>query len=299
MVNSKRGLVFLMVLFLIAGVSAEFGYNNLEKPTLRKFVTVINETQLNVNNSDFWDLLDTPNDFHDGAFSGRLNVTEEINLGGFGSVIQDSAGQLFLDGTLATTINQISGGDFYVGATGLLYDNSEKEFGVGFSNPNNILSKLHTTINSADGTSNNNGFLTGLIMQQDGSGDAQLSFYFPGTEFWAVGVDNNDGDKFKISNDANFGLDGNEFQLEDGGDLELGGLINATELCIKGIGCIDDWAAVNSTEVPVWSDIDRIRPNNQSLEVEINNTLVMNGNLTSDESTTVAYWEGDAFVIEG
>jgi hypothetical protein len=52
-------ILALMVLPLIAAPT-DFGYNNLNKPTLSK--TVINYTTKNVNSSEYWDNLDTPLD---------------------------------------------------------------------------------------------------------------------------------------------------------------------------------------------------------------------------------------------
>jgi len=65
MVNSKTNFSFIFLfafVFALSIVSAQtdFGYNNLDLPTLSK--TVINYTQTNVNSSDFWDDLDTPAD---------------------------------------------------------------------------------------------------------------------------------------------------------------------------------------------------------------------------------------------
>ena len=65
MVNSKTKFSFIFLfafVFALSIVSAQtdFGYNNLDLPTLSK--TVINYTQTNVNSSDFWDDLDTPAD---------------------------------------------------------------------------------------------------------------------------------------------------------------------------------------------------------------------------------------------
>jgi len=49
------------------GSSQDFAYNNIDKPTLNS-PTFINYTQVNVNNSDYWDNLDTPLDISGSQF---------------------------------------------------------------------------------------------------------------------------------------------------------------------------------------------------------------------------------------
>ena len=46
---------------------------------------------------------------------------------------------------------------------------------------------------------------TGLTIEQNGTGDAVVQYLFIGGQRWVTGIDNNDGDKFKISSTADVG----------------------------------------------------------------------------------------------
>lgn len=45
----------------------------------------------------------------------------------------------------------------------------------------------------------------GLTIEQDGDGDAIIQFMLTGVRRWCFGIDNSDGDKFKISSSLNVG----------------------------------------------------------------------------------------------
>ena len=42
----------------------------------------------------------------------------------------------------------------------------------------------------------------GLTIEQDGAGDAISQYLLTGTRRWVTGIDNSDGDKFKIASDG-------------------------------------------------------------------------------------------------
>lgn len=54
----------------------------------------------------------------------------------------------------------------------------------------------------------NNGFIqnAGILIDQDGSGDSQLTFRLTGTTTWVAGIDNSDSDKFKLGRGLGWGV---------------------------------------------------------------------------------------------
>ncbi len=66
----------------------------------------------------------------------------------------------------------------------------------------------------------------GITIEQDGAGDATLQFLLTAAKRWVVGIDNSDGDKFKISNSADIGT-GTQITL-DGSGLDVTGTLDAT-----------------------------------------------------------------------
>jgi hypothetical protein len=71
------------------------------------------------------------------------------------------------------------------------YDSTNERLGVGRTDP---AAKLNI-YNNDTGVST----LTGIVVEQAGTGDALLQLQLTGTRRWVVGVDNSDSDKFKIS----------------------------------------------------------------------------------------------------
>ena len=82
---------------------------------------------------------------------------------------------------------------FLYGASGTLTEGmrikENGDVGIGTISP---VSKLHVYKNDSSTTRM-------LMIDQDGTGDATLSFRLTGVEEYALGIDNSDGDKFKIS----------------------------------------------------------------------------------------------------
>lgn len=79
-------------------------------------------------------------------------------------------------------------GQFNENASGELYFNGGN-VGIGDSNPSRL---LHLRYN------NGNTATSQLYIEQDGSGDAWMNFGLTGGRHYAMGVDNSDGDRFKI-----------------------------------------------------------------------------------------------------
>ena len=107
------------------------------------------------------------------------------------------------DGRIAYTHNATNDGDFHfildnttaVPLTRLFIEGETGNVGIGTDNP---VPALHVYQNNTKG-----GTAAGLTIEQEGTGDAVLSFLLTGTERWKMGIDNSDSDKFKISKATN------------------------------------------------------------------------------------------------
>ena len=85
--------------------------------------------------------------------------------------------------------------------------------GIGINSP---VAKLHVyQNNSHDDTT------AGVTIEQDGTGDAALSFLLTSVKRWRLGIDNNDGDKFKISDATNL-ASSNRFTIDTSGNIGIG-----------------------------------------------------------------------------
>jgi len=82
--------------------------------------------------------------------------------------------------------------------------------GIGIAAP---LFKLHTYRDDATATPS-------VTIEQDGTGDASIHFLLSGVVGWSAGLDNSDGDKFKIHNSQ--GFSGSFFTIDGSGDVGIG-----------------------------------------------------------------------------
>ena len=102
--------------------------------------------------------------------------------------------------------------------------------GVGKTTPASI---LHVYENTASvGTS------TGITIEQDGGGDAQLQFYFTGGQRWVLGIDNSDSDKFKIGRGAGW-TTATTIAIDTSGNTVFDGDITADMLTVSAADAID------------------------------------------------------------
>ncbi|RKX66678.1 MAG: hypothetical protein DRP42_02640 [Tenericutes bacterium] len=85
--------------------------------------------------------------------------------------------------------------------------------GIGITAP---VSKLHVYNN--DGQTST---AAGITVEQDGGGDAIVQYLLTGIKRWTTGIDNSDGDKFKISQNTDLSTD-NVMTLDTSGNVGIG-----------------------------------------------------------------------------
>lgn len=105
------------------------------------------------------------------------------------------------------------------------WDNTNKRLGVGITSP---IAKLHVYQNNSDDDTT-----AGVTIEQDGTGDAALSFLLSTVRRWRLGIDNNDLDKFKISSSTNLSTN-NKLTIDVDGNVGIGTASPGTTLDVVG-----------------------------------------------------------------
>ena len=102
---------------------------------------------------------------------------------------------------------------------------SSGDVGIGTSNPSG---PLHVYRDNS---------LTGglVVIEQDGTGDAAIDFTLTGTREFVVGVDNSDGDKFKIAGSAGLGSD-DRVTIDNLGNVGIGTGGPGAKVHVSGLG---------------------------------------------------------------
>ncbi|MCP4122217.1 MAG: hypothetical protein GY751_10730, partial [Bacteroidetes bacterium] len=104
------------------------------------------------------------------------------------------------------------------------------------------------TLHVYDNNANEYGAV-GLQLEQDGVGDSLLQFHLTGGQYYSLGIDNDDSDKFKLSRsiDLNtntvFEIDASTGEVSIGGKLTVGGLIDPTGLVLTEQASVPDTPA--------------------------------------------------------
>jgi hypothetical protein len=124
------------------------------------------------------------------AFAVTRNLASASTNSPLVTLVQDNAG----DDQIALRVQQDGAGQILA-----LYDGGTEVFsvidgggvGAGISVP---VSRIHVYENTA-----NTGYTAGALIEQDGSGDADLHFLLTGATAWTIGLDNSDSDLLKFS----------------------------------------------------------------------------------------------------
>ena len=92
---------------------------------------------------------------------------------------------------------------------------------------------LHVKANNST-TSQTTAGVASITVEQDGTGDAALNFLLTSVQRWMVGIDNSDGDKFKIETGATSLGTGAALTIATNGDMGINQTSPAALLHIKG-----------------------------------------------------------------
>jgi len=142
----------------------------------------------------------------DGGAGGDLTIAASGGGGGAVSAVANGANNRVATFTSADALNGEANltfdgstlavtGDLNVGSGDLFVDDSSGRVGIGIgTSPVNL---LHVKGDNSI-TNQNSGGAASITVEQDGTGDAALNFLLTGVQRYIVGIDNSDGDKFKI-----------------------------------------------------------------------------------------------------
>ena len=224
--------------------------------------------------------------------SNTLFVDASVNSVGIGTVAPDSL--LHLDSNSADLymrmqtdseiwivgVGSVSGDDkFVIGddfADFLVIDTTG-DIGIGTVNP---ASQLHLYVDNAN-------TVDSFTIEQNGTGDATMQFILSGGQNYGIGIDNDDGDAFKIDNNgAEFGSA--EFQIQanndvilvkSGGNVGIGTDTPSNALNVVGSGIIVNISSTTSGDAIsiLEADADNSDENDNPLFMLIQDGNRLNG----------------------
>jgi hypothetical protein len=93
---------------------------------------------------------------------------------------------------------------------------------------------LHVKANNST-TNQTTAGVASITVEQDGTGDAALNFLLTGTRRWIAGIDNSDGDKFKISTGGTDLQTGTKLTIDTSGNAVIAGDVQAATASITGL----------------------------------------------------------------
>lgn len=139
----------------------------------------------------------------------------------------------------------------------------DNRLGVGKSLPDTV---LHTYEDNTGVGAN-----TGIAVEQDGTGDALVQFILTATRRWVMGIDNSDGDAFKISPTLDLST-GVAWKMDTSGNVTLPGNLVVTGTIEPSAGHLSLKAAANSL---VKTTV--LRQDNTTDSYQVGNTVILTG----------------------
>jgi len=137
---------------------------------------------------------------------------------------------------------------------------SSGKVGIGITGP---ASKLHVKNNDSQTST-----AAGITVEQSGTGDAIVQYLLSFQKRWTTGIDNSDGDKFKISQDTDLGTN-NVMTLDTGGNVGIGDTTPSYKLDVNG--------TIRATgDVIAYSDI-RVKENITTIEKALDKVKKLRG----------------------
>ena len=149
-----------------------------------------------------------------------------VNLTGGFSVVKAEEGYGMYMGVASSGNSWIQSATYDNGLTyPLILNSAGGNVGIGVVSP---VSKLHVYQNDTltDQTA-------GITIEQGGTGDAILQYLQTGAYRWVTGIDNSDGDKFKIGRGISWGL-GQDLTIDTSGNVGIGTASPDQKLVVSG-----------------------------------------------------------------
>jgi len=165
----------------------------------------------------------------DGSYASGLS---SVNIKAFGAKYNSYGSELNLFTSSGTSLLKrlaiASNGDisFYDSSgssQNLFWDSSTSRLGLGTTAPSAPLA-VHSALSGGGviaefrSTGNSHSIID---LRSDGTGDPKIFFDLNGATPFAIGVDNSDGDKFKISNNYNLGTN-DRLTIDSAGNINIG-----------------------------------------------------------------------------
>jgi len=165
----------------------------------------------------------------DGSYASGLS---SVNIKAFGAKYNSYGSELNLFTSSGTSLLKrlaiASNGDisFYDSSgssQNLFWDSSTSRLGLGTTAPSAPLA-VHSALSGGGviaefrSTGNSHSIID---LRADGTGDPKIFFDLNGATPFAIGVDNSDGDKFKISNNYNLGTN-DRLTIDSAGNINIG-----------------------------------------------------------------------------
>ena len=162
----------------------------------------------------------------------------------------DVSGDINFTGDLYQNDSQFGGGSsLWTQTSNDIYYNTGS-VGIGTTNPQAefFVESVSNTTASAQIRRSDSEVRGQLLLDQTGSGDASMMFRLLGVDVWAIGIDNTDGDKFKISDNESLGLN-DRLVIDTSGNVGIGTTSPGSKLHVVGTARITDWIYGNASDI--------------------------------------------------